>query len=108
MNVFKKINCCCFGEYCSSLNQCKLKENCCADLASVLSSGTSHLKTLDLSNNSLKDSGVSLLTAGLRSPHCRLERLRSVQFSENKDLTVLATLLQYRVCQVTGKLMGKM
>ncbi|XP_045928598.1 NACHT, LRR and PYD domains-containing protein 12-like, partial [Micropterus dolomieu] len=58
------------------LNQCKLKENCCADLATVLSSGTSHLKTLDLSNNSLKDSGVSLLTSGLRNPHCTLETLR--------------------------------
>ncbi|XP_039647096.1 NACHT, LRR and PYD domains-containing protein 12-like isoform X2 [Perca fluviatilis] len=57
-------------------NQCKLKENCCANLATVLSSGASHLKFLDLSNNSLKDSGVSLLTAGLRSPHCRLETLR--------------------------------
>uniref|UniRef100_A0A8C9XQE5 Pyrin domain-containing protein n=1 Tax=Sander lucioperca TaxID=283035 RepID=A0A8C9XQE5_SANLU len=55
---------------------CKLKENCCANLATVLSSGASHLKSLDLSNNNLKDSGVSLLTAGLRSPHCRLETLK--------------------------------
>uniref|UniRef100_A0A4W6G1K7 NACHT LRR and PYD domain-containing protein n=1 Tax=Lates calcarifer TaxID=8187 RepID=A0A4W6G1K7_LATCA len=60
------------------LNQCKLKDNCCEDLASVLRSGTSNLKNLDLSNNSLKDSGVYLLTAGLKSPHCRLETLRSV------------------------------
>ncbi|XP_018539811.1 LOW QUALITY PROTEIN: NACHT, LRR and PYD domains-containing protein 3-like [Lates calcarifer] len=58
------------------LNQCKLKDNCCEDLASVLRSGTSNLKNLDLSNNSLKDSGVYLLTAGLKSPHCRLETLR--------------------------------
>uniref|UniRef100_A0A3Q0RVT6 Pyrin domain-containing protein n=1 Tax=Amphilophus citrinellus TaxID=61819 RepID=A0A3Q0RVT6_AMPCI len=50
------------------LNRCKLREDCCADLASVLNSGSSLLKTLDLSNNSLKDSGVSLLAAGLRNP----------------------------------------
>ncbi|XP_068163674.1 NACHT, LRR and PYD domains-containing protein 3-like [Antennarius striatus] len=59
-----------------SLNRCKLKKDSCADLAEVLSSGTSQLKTVDLSNNSLKDSGVSLLTAGLKSQHCRMERLR--------------------------------
>ena len=79
------------------LNQCKLRANFCADLAKVLSSGACHLKTLDLSNNSLKDSGISLLTVGLRSPQCRLERLRSVHI-EIMILTVVvpATLLQYR------------
>lgn len=60
------------------LNQCKLKETCCGDLASVLCSGSSHIKHLDLSNNNLKDSGVFVLAAGLKSSHCRLETLRSV------------------------------
>uniref|UniRef100_A0A3Q1FAL9 NACHT domain-containing protein n=1 Tax=Acanthochromis polyacanthus TaxID=80966 RepID=A0A3Q1FAL9_9TELE len=55
-----------------------LKESYCADLSSVLNSESSNLKTLDLSNNSLKDFGVSVLAVGLRSPHCTLETLRSV------------------------------
>uniref|UniRef100_A0A3B4YZL5 NACHT LRR and PYD domain-containing protein n=1 Tax=Stegastes partitus TaxID=144197 RepID=A0A3B4YZL5_9TELE len=56
-----------------------LRENCCADLASVLKSGSSHLKTLDLSSNNLKDFGVSELADGLKSPHCALETLRLSQ-----------------------------
>uniref|UniRef100_A0A3Q1FCM6 Uncharacterized protein n=1 Tax=Acanthochromis polyacanthus TaxID=80966 RepID=A0A3Q1FCM6_9TELE len=50
-------------------------ESYCADLSSVLNSESSNLKTLDLSNNSLKDFGVSVLAVGLRSPHCTLETL---------------------------------
>uniref|UniRef100_A0A3B4UVI8 Pyrin domain-containing protein n=1 Tax=Seriola dumerili TaxID=41447 RepID=A0A3B4UVI8_SERDU len=60
----------------SRLNHCNLTENCCEDLASALSSTSSHLTELDLSDNSLGDLGVKLLSVGLGSPHCKLKKLR--------------------------------
>ncbi|XP_053718304.1 NACHT, LRR and PYD domains-containing protein 3-like [Synchiropus splendidus] len=58
------------------LRECELAERSCSLLSSVLSSPTSCVTQLDLSNNVLHDSGVELLSTGLGSPHCHLETLR--------------------------------
>ncbi|XP_030264908.1 NLR family CARD domain-containing protein 3-like, partial [Sparus aurata] len=58
------------------LSDCNLSERSCEALSSVLSSQSSSLRELDLSNNNLKDSGVKLLLPGLQSPHCNLGSLR--------------------------------
>ncbi|XP_073344926.1 NLR family CARD domain-containing protein 3-like [Pagrus major] len=57
------------------LSGCELSETHCEVVASALKSNPSHLRQLDLSNNSLKDSGVKRLSVGLESQNCALEVL---------------------------------
>ncbi|XP_030643730.1 NACHT, LRR and PYD domains-containing protein 3-like [Chanos chanos] len=58
------------------LNNCDLTDKSCSALVKVLSSNSSSLRELDMSNNILQDSGVKLLSAGLGNPQCQLEILR--------------------------------
>ncbi|XP_013763476.1 protein NLRC3-like, partial [Pundamilia nyererei] len=60
----------------AQLSGCNLTERSCEALSSILSSQSSRLTELDMSNNNLQDSGVKLLCVGLGSPHCMLETLR--------------------------------
>ncbi|XP_067916072.1 NACHT, LRR and PYD domains-containing protein 12-like isoform X4 [Heterodontus francisci] len=59
-----------------------LSDSCIEDLASALSSNRS-LTDLDLSYNKLGDSGVKLLSEGLRNPDCKIQKLQL----ENNKLT---------------------
>ncbi|KAG9262256.1 protein NLRC3-like isoform X2 [Astyanax mexicanus] len=72
---------------------CNLSEQSCESIASALQSLNS-LRDLDLSNNDLLDSGVKLLSAGLKSSHCKLEILKlSGCLVTEKGCSILASAL---------------
>ncbi|KAI4903270.1 hypothetical protein NFI96_006852, partial [Prochilodus magdalenae] len=54
---------------------CNLTAKSMKTLDAVLQTESSSLKELDLSNNDLQDSGVEVLSAGLKKSHCKLEIL---------------------------------
>uniref|UniRef100_W5KKX1 Uncharacterized protein n=1 Tax=Astyanax mexicanus TaxID=7994 RepID=W5KKX1_ASTMX len=66
---------------------CNLSDKSCADLASALSSNPSTLRELNLNNNKLQDSGVKLLSAGLKSSHCKLEKLKNNKINKEINKT---------------------
>ncbi|XP_005949688.1 NLR family CARD domain-containing protein 3 [Haplochromis burtoni] len=59
-----------------SLSGCLITKKGCASLSSALSSNPSHLRKLDLSYNHPGPTGVTLFSAALQDPHCRLDSLR--------------------------------
>uniref|UniRef100_A0A673FXA0 FISNA domain-containing protein n=1 Tax=Sinocyclocheilus rhinocerous TaxID=307959 RepID=A0A673FXA0_9TELE len=59
----------------SKLYGCNLTAQSCESLSSALQSSNSVLRELDLSNNDLQDSGVKLLSDGLKR-NCQLQILR--------------------------------
>ncbi|XP_050959340.1 NACHT, LRR and PYD domains-containing protein 12-like [Labeo rohita] len=66
------------------LSKCDLSKESCSSLASVLTSDSSSLKDLDLSKNNLQDSGIKLLSDGLKE-NCRLEKLRLSECSITEE-----------------------
>uniref|UniRef100_A0A3Q3JUX1 NACHT domain-containing protein n=1 Tax=Monopterus albus TaxID=43700 RepID=A0A3Q3JUX1_MONAL len=53
-----------------------LTDKCCECISSVLKVEPSRLEELDLSRNELQDSGIEKLSVGLKSPSCKIQRLR--------------------------------
>ncbi|XP_048051929.1 NACHT, LRR and PYD domains-containing protein 12-like isoform X2 [Megalobrama amblycephala] len=56
------------------LYDCNITDEGCAALTSALRSN-SHLRELNLSDNKIGDEGLTLLSDGLKDPHCKLEKL---------------------------------
>ncbi|XP_016113222.1 tripartite motif-containing protein 60-like [Sinocyclocheilus grahami] len=60
----------------SVFSGCNLTAQDCETVSSALQSSNYVLRELDLSNDDLQDSGVKLLSDGLKSPNCQLQILR--------------------------------
>ncbi|KAK1784343.1 hypothetical protein P4O66_019093, partial [Electrophorus voltai] len=78
------------------LDNCSISEEGCAALASALRSNpSSHLRELNLNYNKPGHSGVKQLSALLKDPHCKLEKLQLVNCSiTEKSCAALASALR--------------
>ncbi|XP_006800569.2 NACHT, LRR and PYD domains-containing protein 12-like isoform X2 [Neolamprologus brichardi] len=83
------------------LSGCNLSERSCEALSSILSSHSSSLRELDLSNNILQDLGVKYLSFGLQSPNCTLEMLslRGCNLSK-RSCETLSSVLSSKSCSL--------
>ncbi|XP_067292536.1 NACHT, LRR and PYD domains-containing protein 3-like [Pseudorasbora parva] len=71
-NLLPAVRCC----RKATLLDCNFDDTCCETVALALQTPKSALIELDMGYNNLRDSGVKLLSNGLKSPICKLEILR--------------------------------
>ncbi|XP_048043123.1 NACHT, LRR and PYD domains-containing protein 12 isoform X2 [Megalobrama amblycephala] len=79
---------------------CNLTEQSCETVASALQPANSPVRELDMSNNDLQDSGVKLISLGLKSSHCKLEilRLKCCKLTIQSCESVASALLSANSC----------
>ncbi|KAK3548695.1 hypothetical protein QTP70_016573, partial [Hemibagrus guttatus] len=65
--------------------KCSITEDDCTAVVSALGLNPSHLKELDLSDNTLGDTGVKQLSDLLQNSHCTLEKLKLCKCSITED-----------------------
>ncbi|KAL1273957.1 hypothetical protein QQF64_026771 [Cirrhinus molitorella] len=82
------------------LEGCNLTEQSCEIVASALQPENSPVRELDMSNNDLQDSGVKLISIGLKSSHCKLEilRLKGCKLTMQSCETLASALLSGMSC----------
>ncbi|KAI5107593.1 NACHT, LRR and PYD domains-containing protein 3 isoform X2, partial [Silurus meridionalis] len=81
------------------LSMSNLGERSCGALSLVLSSSSSCLRELDLSQNKLKDAGMKLLSEGLQSSHCKLKILWLCDCHlTQRSCTILSSVLSLNSC----------
>ncbi|XP_026110148.1 NLR family CARD domain-containing protein 3-like [Carassius auratus] len=74
------------------LSECSITYEQGLILTSAIKSNPSHLRELDLSENQIKNTGMSQLCDVLKDPHCKLERL-SLNFCGITDVSALTQSL---------------